>query len=134
MTNFDLNLVWQNAANFSTLNTIILIGFTVLYGILFSILFIHGATMHIHEDYNTPKKKWYKTIQSVASFAQGLLGAYYMYLWFSGDVGSTQVSCTYIVSVVLASLFAVTIAGMYIVAYHCVILPVRFIYRLFKRK
>ena len=130
----SLDQVWQNAANFSTLNTVVLIGFTILYGMLFSILFIHGTTMYIHDNYNTPKKKWYKTIQGIASFSQGILAAYYMYVWYSGDVGSAQVSCTFIVSIVLASLFAVTIAGMYLLVSVCVVGPVRFIYQLLKRK
>lgn len=129
-----INFTWQNAAQFSTLNTVMFVGFIIFFGIWSLGFYAHGTAMNIHDYYDLPKKNWYKAINSITGLCIALWGIAYIFIILITDIELVQLGCTYVAAIVVAFVGAIILALVYQVVYFCVIYPVVFIYRLLKRK
>ena len=129
-----INFVWQNAAHCNTLNTVMLVGFILFFGIWSLGFYAHGTAMNIHDYYDLPKKSWYKAINGITGLCFILWALAYVFIMLVTNIGLTQVGCTFVAAIMLAFIGAMAVALVYQVVYYCVIFPVQLISRIFKRK
>ena len=129
-----INFVWQNAVEFSTLNTVMFVGYLLFFGIWSIGFYAHGTAMNIHDYYDLPKKRWYQTINGITGLCFTLWSIAYVLIMMITNIELTQVCCSFVAAIVMAFVGAIILALVYQVVYYCVIFPVSFIYRLLKLK
>nr|QIM10647.1 hypothetical protein PlAlph_5390 [uncultured Alphaproteobacteria bacterium] len=125
-----LKMLADTALGYSTVNTVMFIGLTVMFSLWGMLFFANGCAIYVHNVYDMDQADWYKKSVKVCQILLLAWSITYVIAAFFSSIGIVEAILTYLFAFICAMCVGIGTSLIYNIVWYVIISP----YRCLRRK